>query len=131
MTKIEDLAAKALDFHTERAGIIVANLGNRDTPGYTPVDLKFHETLQDMMNGVAPRAELRAPDGGGGVLSGDKGLGGELVFDPGSTPSENGNSVDLDREVAKMTQNSLAYQSAIKIMKKKHGMLSYAIRGGR
>jgi flagellar basal body rod protein FlgB len=30
-----------------------------------------------------------------------------------------------------MTQNNLAYQAAVKILKKKHGMLSYAISGGR
>ena len=131
MTKIEDLTHRALGFYVERANVLLANMGNRDTPGYTPVDLEFHQTLRDMVNGVPAREDLRLPDDGSGVLSGDQGLGGELVFDPGSLPGENGNSVDLDREVAKMTQNNLAYQAAVKILKKKHGMLSYAISGGR
>jgi len=91
MTKIEDLTHRALGFYVERANVLLSNMGNRDTPGYTPVDLKFHQTLRDMINGVPAREDLRLPDEGGGVLSGEQGLGGELVFDPGSLPGENGN----------------------------------------
>ncbi len=52
MTKIEDLTHRALGFYVERQNVLLANMGNRDTPGYTPVDLKFHQTLRDMVNGV-------------------------------------------------------------------------------
>jgi flagellar basal-body rod protein FlgB len=70
---------------------------------------------------------LHAPDQGVGVV-GDPGLSrGEMVFDPGRVPGEDGNSVDLDREINRQVDNAIGYQAASKIIKKKQGFMSYAL----
>jgi flagellar basal-body rod protein FlgB len=81
----------------ERSAVLVANIANKDTPGYTPLELNFSDALSDALNGRGGGSGLRAPDEGVATL-GDPNHGrGEVVFDPGRVPGEDGNSVDLDR----------------------------------
>jgi len=113
LTKVVELS---LDYRTWRQNLIAGNVANADTPGYTPVDLDFEETLQ------------RAVDGG---TTGARDLSDvDVVFDPTRTPGLDGNSVDLDREMAKMQANAVLYQAGTKIISKKLALLNYAITEG-
>jgi flagellar basal-body rod protein FlgB len=129
MDKVARAAMVALDLRMERSAVLAANIANKDTPGYTPLELKFSDTLTDALNGRAGGAGLRAPDEGL-AMSGDPNHGrGEVVFDPGRVPGEDGNSVDLDREINRQIDNAIAYQATSKIIKKKQGFISYALSG--
>jgi flagellar basal-body rod protein FlgB len=133
MDRITQAAHLALNVRMERSAVIASNVANKDTPGYTPVDLKFSDTLARFINdGKAPTPPPMAqPSEGRGVVGLDRTSLGEVFFDPGRLPGQDGNSVDLDREQAKMAENAMSYQAAIKIIRKKQGFMSYAVRGGR
>jgi flagellar basal-body rod protein FlgB len=127
MDRVSKAAALAMTLRMERSAVLVANIANKDTPGYTPLELKFSDAMKDVLTGRSQQSSLSAPDHGVGV-SGEPGLGlGEVVFDPGRVPGEDGNSVDIDREVNRQVDNAIGYQSAAKIIKKKQGFINYAL----
>ena len=129
MDKVSKAAALAMGLRMERSAVLVANIANKDTPGYTPLELKFSDAMKDVLSGRAEASGMRAPDQGIAV-AGEPGRGrGEVVFDPGRLPGEDGNSVDLDREVNRQVDNAIGYQIASKIIKKKQGFMSYALSG--
>ena len=123
MDRITQVAAKAMNLRMERAGILASNIANKDTAGYTPLELEFSEALEKALNGEG----LRRSDAGVGVGIDPSVDNGEIVFDPGRVPGEDGNSVDLDREINRQVDNAIAYQSAAKIIKKKQGFMNYAL----
>ena len=129
MDKVARAAMLALDLRMERSAVLAANIANKDTPGYTPLELKFSNTLSDALNGRSGGSGLRAPDEGLAILGDPKHGRGEVVFDPGRVPGEDGNSVDLDREINRQIDNAIAYQATTKIIKKKQGFISYALSG--
>mgnify|MGYP001223210615 FL=1 len=127
MDRVSKAAALAMTLRMERSAVLVANIANKDTPGYTPLELKFSDAMKDVLTGRSQAPSLSAPDQGVGV-AGEPGLGlGEIVFDPGRVPGEDGNSVDIDREVNRQVDNAIGYQAASKIIKKKQGFMNYAL----
>jgi flagellar basal-body rod protein FlgB len=127
MDRISKAAALAMTLRMERSAVLVANIANKDTPGYTPLELKFSDAMKDVLTGRSQPPSLSAPDQGVGI-AGEPGLGlGEVVFDPGRVPGEDGNSVDIDREVNRQVDNAIGYQAASKIIKKKQGFINYAL----
>ena len=132
MDAVVRAAALALDLRMERSAVLAANIANKDTVGYTPLELRFSDALADEINGRKPAPGLRQPESGRGVVGEPGSDRGELVFDPGRVPGEDGNSVDLDREINRQVDNAIGYQVAIKIIKKKQGFMNYAMssKGG-
>lgn len=122
---------RGLDFRLERANVINANLANVDTPGYTPVELKFEEQLQRFYLGEEPRPSLMQTNEShqpGEVEDQRAGL----EFDFYSLPDMDGNSVDLDHEMVKLAANQGGYKASAKAYTKRMALLKYAItEGGR
>ena len=127
MDKVTKAAALAMGIRMERSAVLVANIANKDTPGYTPLELKFTQAMTDALSGRVPAEGMSAPDHGVAVAGEPRTGRGEVVFDPGRVPGEDGNSVDLDREVNRQVDNAIAYQTAAKIIKKKQGFITYAL----
>ena len=123
MDRLTQVAAKAMNLRMERAGILAANIANKDTAGYTPLELEFSKALEKALNGEG----LQGTDAGVGVGIDPSVDNGEIIFDPGRVPGEDGNSVDLDREINRQVDNAIAYQSTAKIIKKKQGFMNYAL----
>jgi flagellar basal-body rod protein FlgB len=121
---------RGLDFRLERANVIGANVANVDTPGYTPVDLKFEEQLQRYLEGADPEPVLRETqaDHRPGEVEND--LRGELEFDYSALPDVDGNSVDLDSEMAKLAKNQIEYRASERAYNKRMALLKYAITEG-
>ena len=132
MDRITKAAGLAMSLRMERSAVLAANIANKDTPDYTPLDLKFSDALSDVLNGKTEVQGMRQPDQGLGVVGEPGSHRGEVVFDPGRVPGEDGNSVDLDREINRQVDNAINYQSLAKIIKKKQGFMNYAVssRGG-
>ena len=127
MDKVTKAAALAMGLRMERSAILVANIANKDTPGYTPLELNFSQAMKDVLSGRSAPEGMRSPDAGV-AMAGEPSLGrGEVVFDPGRVPGEDGNSVDLDREINRQVDNAIGYQTAAKIIKKKQGFMTYAL----
>ncbi|MFN3201714.1 MAG: flagellar basal body rod protein FlgB [Bradymonadia bacterium] len=120
-----------LDYRLENQNLIAGNIANVDTPGYTPVTLKFERQLNEVLQGETP------PEYAGGATAGSKMSWrgpayprADVEFDPRVLPDADGNSVDLDHEMAKLAENTLIYQAVTKAYTRRAAMMKYAILEG-
>jgi flagellar basal-body rod protein FlgB len=108
------LVYKSLDASTMRARVVAHNLANVDTPGYRRKEVSFEEQLQDLVKrkvrGTATQ-EGHMPFGKGVDLTEVRPKVYEAM-DP-TLPGEI-NNVDVDMEAAKMAENQILFNYAIK-----------------
>lgn len=121
--------ARSLDFCAERNNLITANIANADTPGYKAVRIDFEKTLQKMVE-KQDGTELRRTDPK------------HFPMDPAARTAQpeirlqedsltrDGNSVNMDEEVAKMSMNQIRYDAGAEILNKLFKNLGYAIQEG-
>lgn len=125
------LLSRVLDARAMRHEILAANVANADTPGYKAVDLVFEEELQRAvraggglgMTRTHPRHLL--PMG-----ATDRTLG-RVEASPSPSRRMDGNTVDMEREMVKLVENSLMYEATAQMLAKKFRGLRDVIREGR
>ncbi|MBP2673414.1 MAG: flgB [Deltaproteobacteria bacterium] len=105
---------------TLRHGVIASNIANVDTPGYKARDVKFNETLNEAT------IELRSTQPGHMTPSGQV-AGGSVNEDQRASWGDQ-NNVELDMEVAKMTENAVFFQAATTLLSKNIQMYKAALR---
>ena len=115
-------AENLLDWTARRQEAIAANIANFDTPGYRTKDFSFSEELKNIQltatatSHIAPLAENSHVE----------------MFEVESKLKDNGNSVDLDREMTELTKNGLQYIALIQYVNQKLRTLRTSItEGGR
>ncbi len=117
-----DTLERAMTFHRERHSVLAGNVANIDTPGYRSVDLS--EVPAEQAPGVIARTDERhiaPPDLDGTRLSFD---------DSPSGPGMDGNTVDLERELAKIDANRVRYGTATELASRRLALLRYAASDG-
>ena len=134
--KVDDATIKALaaslDFRQMRAELISSNIANAETPGYKAKRIDFEEALARALD-IDKQQSLNVSDnrhlnvGGGGFNN----LQPEIIEDPNGAVSEDGNSVDRDREMSLMAENKILYDASIQLLNKKLGLMKYAVSSER
>ena len=120
--------ATSLKFREMRQELMTGNVANAQTPGYKSVKLDFEEALARATD-VDGNLSMNASDerhfnvGGGGFNN----LEPEVYEDPNGIVSENGNTVDVEAEMARMAENKLMYDALVQLINKKMGIMKYAI----
>ena len=119
---------KLLDFQSQRHNILSTNVAHADTPGYKGYDLRFSEELKKAA-GTRGTMPLKRTHERHLPLEANKlqGLKGRLVPCNDAVHRRDGNTVDIDKEMAKLAENSLYYNSAAQIVSKKMGSIKTAI----
>ena len=117
-----------------RHEILAANIANADTPGYRPKDLDFRTVM---------RSAVDLDDAPAGVREARSDLAvGEVdiqsaIYEPAFQSDRqgedrlDGNSVSLDRQMAMLTENSLAYEASLTLLSRALANLRYVIGEGR
>lgn len=104
----------ALSGSALRQKAIANNIANANTAGYKRQDVDFHAALQVAMD--APDAQTRVAG---------------LQFSPqtdSSTSSRlDGNNVDIDAEMASLSENSLEYNALVQVSRARLTMLQIAM----
>ena len=124
---------RALDLRSMRHELLVTNVANLDTPGYRAVDLDFSRELDraqgrlgDVTLAVAhPRHFPYGPDEAGGVS-----FGHDETWPSLQSVANDGNSVDLEREMAKLAENHLMHNAVAQILSRSFAKLRYSIDEG-
>jgi len=123
VTMLEQMTAR-LDFHSQslllrsqRQQVIASNIANADTPGFVARDFNFTAALQKA-TGSAATASLPAMTDAAHMRIGGRGVGGavSMAYTVQTQPSQDGNSVDLDRERANFVDNSIRYESTLRFI---------------
>jgi flagellar basal-body rod protein FlgB len=115
-----------------RQRVIASNIANEETPGYRAKDLHFQEALSAAASG-RPMVHLAATHVQHLGLRGTamQRTTGKLADVPAGDLPMDANSVNMELELAKMSDNAMQYNSAATIMGIRLRQLLSAIRDGR
>jgi len=102
--------AQALTFHRQRHEILATNIANIETPGYRARDLEFDEALQAAFDGQETSVDA-----------------GRVIDKPTSLGRADGNTVDLDMEMARLADNRGAFTTMAEILSRRLAGLRRAI----
>ncbi|MDA8254784.1 MAG: flagellar basal body rod protein FlgB [Betaproteobacteria bacterium] len=111
----EDIHEVALGLRAYRQQLLASNIANADTPGYKAVDIDFQEALriaQTAMQGGAVKLSTTAA----GHLSAPAPTQYSNIPLKYHVPQQagiDGNTVEMDVERAKFTENALRYQFSL------------------
>jgi flagellar basal-body rod protein FlgB len=110
--------AEALTLYQHRHEVIASNLANVETPGYRAQELDFAATLKDAFKAAGPERSPSAtpPD---------------VVTDASAPPRADGNTVDVDLQMAKLAQNGGKYVALARILQQRIAQMKFAIDGTR
>ena len=113
--------------------MIKGNIANAETPGYRAMGYDFEDQLQAVApNSDTPQMKATHPKHLRNTHTfADGTLKPDLYIRPNESVSHDGNTVDVDQEMASMQENQILYRSAIELLNRKVGILRYAITGGR
>lgn len=124
--------ATSLKFREMRQELSTSNVANANTPGYKSLRLDFEGALARALD-VDGSLTMQASDerhfdvGGGGFDS----LQPEVYEDPNGVVSENGNTVDVEAEMARIAENKIMYDTTVQLINKKLGLMKYAINNDK
>lgn len=133
-----DLLGKSVDLRAKNQNLIAANIANAETPNYVPKALAFDQELQGALkNRGAGQRPLSLPHerhlpirgaGGGTQL---QSVTGHVIETPAKTPGKDGNAVELENEMGRMTENQIMFNASVQMLVKKFEGLRMAIKEGK
>lgn len=125
--------ATSLNMRQLRHNITAANIANAETPQYHAKKMDFEEALEraldvDNLRDISPTDEDQFPLSANGI----NGVRPDIYENPEGAVNNDGNTVDLEKEMSNLSENNILYKSALQLINKKMAALKYAAtEGGR
>jgi flagellar basal-body rod protein FlgB len=114
-----NLLSNMLDFRAARHKVIVSNIANINTPAYKPIELVFEKTLKEAMvegnQGQMTRTHSKH-------LSSVQEKGNNFRIVP------SGDTVEIDRAMADLTENNLMYNLTAELLVRKFNGLNTVLK---
>lgn len=123
---------KGLEALALRHRVLADNVANANTPGFKRADVSFAAELAAYLDRQAGRRGAPLRGGSGGAAG-----AGQAEFRPRIwrmvTTSQrlDGNNVDIEAEMARLAENALLYEAAVRQLSAKLNCLRLAITEGR
>ncbi|MCX7733207.1 MAG: flagellar basal body rod protein FlgB [bacterium] len=105
-----ELYKNSLNVFLERNIIINSNIANVDTPGYKAKDLRFEEYLKSIVEGEKYNRIKLATTSERHIQISPYPIPHPKVYYETTSFGEDGNSVDIDNEMMKLSENALRYR---------------------
>lgn len=122
---------RALDGAALRQKLITNNIANVDTPGYKRSDVSFEEQLKRSMSSVNSMPLSRTNPAHQSGSGRDASSSFTIVQDSSSTYRNDGNNVDIEREMVESTRNNIYYNTATQLLSGRFSALRYVIEEGK
>ncbi|WNV81379.1 flagellar basal body rod protein FlgB [Bacillus atrophaeus] len=106
--------------------VITNNIANIDTPNYKAKKVSF----QNLLNQESSRLESVKIDYRHVDFS-DEGSNGSIVANSNTAYQQNGNNVDVDKEMTDLAENQINYQALVERMSGKFNSLKTVLTGGK
>lgn len=115
-----------------RQNVINANIANADTPGYNAKKLDFEDALKRAIElehfGDKSSSGSEFAFGDGSISS----VKADVYDNPEINYANDKNTVDMEKEIAALNENSILHKAATQLINKKLAALKYsATEGGR
>ncbi|HNX96374.1 MAG TPA: flagellar basal body rod protein FlgB [Candidatus Aminicenantes bacterium] len=117
-----DLLERGLNISTQRNALIASNVANVDTPGYKSQDLAFTQVL----DGETDRLALRRTDPRHLPAETGAGAGNEVVESTAPARAD-GNNVNIEDEMIKLSQNTMDYNISVQLLAKRLNSLKSVV----
>ena len=122
---------KNLNVGSLRHKVLTSNIANIDTPNYKAFEVVMEDARKANLRAKRPIEMVRTqPRHLSGRHSSSSPIEVKTVESSGNNFRADGNTVDLDRTMGKLAENTLMYRTAAQIIKKKFQGLKSAIQGG-
>jgi len=108
------ILSKAMSLRMSRHAAIASNIANADTPGYRPKVVSFEEQLQ------------KAAETGDSRKLSNVHERVQVVDD--KAPRLDGNTVSMDKQMARLTENATVYSATAEFLKRKISMLKRTLQ---
>lgn len=118
---------KGLDASSMRQQVLSNNVANVDTPNFKRSDVDFQAVLGTALgdkSGVLPM-KLTSPKHLRGIGEGDDS---GIMTDHSTSLRNDGNNVDIDREMTNVAENGLYYNSLTRAISSQIGLLRMVIK---
>jgi len=123
--------ADALLLRGKRAEVLANNIANADTPNYKARDFDFAAMLDKQLGNSSEMGQVKMAATQSGHMSGfvNPDMAADLLFRTPLQPSIDGNTVEVQEEMAAYTDNALRYQASFRFLNDKFNGLKNAIKG--
>ncbi len=102
-----------------RHSVLASNIANVDTPNFHAKDVKFDQVLgNEMIMTTTNPKHIPAASAGSA----------EEITSENAQPWADKNNVEMDQEVAKMTENAMLFEAGIALLEKKIQMFKSALK---
>lgn len=117
----------SLAMHQLRHSVTASNIANAETPGYQAQKVDFEKALERALDldGAKIGVENKGPGGYAAQVKAD------IYNDPDGEVNNDGNTVNLEKEMATLSENAIMYKAALQLINKKLAALKYAASEGR
>ena len=129
--KTTDALGASINLRLLRQNVTSANIANAETPGYHAKKVDFEEALDRALDheGLG-KMHVSADEHflmGQGAISRARA---DVYENPEGNVSNDGNTVDMERELTTLADNSILYKAALQLINKKLGAMRYAVTEG-
>jgi len=127
-----ELLSRALDVRSSNHNVIVSNIANADTPNYKAFEVAVDEELRKLDTGKA-RIQLARTQSSHLPVGRAEVDRVTLRNSPAPALSlrADGNTVDLDRTMGDLSENTIKYKTSAQLIGMKFKSLLNAIQGGK
>ncbi len=119
----------SLNLRLANQNVISGNIANADTPGFKAKRMEFEGALRDALGVSGHLQPAKTDPKHVGVTDTDP-VEPDVYEDASGVESLDGNTVDRAKEMSLMVENQVLYDASVELLKKKLGMLKYAIGEG-
>ncbi len=124
---------KGLDGAAKRQQVISNNIANVDVPNFKRSDVPFQEELKKAIDRTSggPNLKLATTDSKHLQGIGNNEVNFTTVQESNLTFRNDGNNVDIDKEMVELTKNNSYYSAYVQMLISKLSMIKGAIREGK
>ncbi|MFN3454267.1 MAG: flagellar basal body rod protein FlgB, partial [Pseudobdellovibrio sp.] len=110
--KTTNALATSIQMRQIRQNVTNSNIANAETPGYHAKKVDFEDALARALD-IDGTQGLTATHGDHFIAGSPSQTVADIYDNPDVTPSNDGNTVDLEKEMANLSENTVLYKSAI------------------
>lgn len=119
------LLERALDVNMQRQLVLSSNVANLDTPGFSPSDVRFDHAMRQALSRARRGSQALRRD-----PSPPRFAQVQSYLRPDREAGRDGNRVDLDVQMARLSQNSIAFEATTNAMTRRLRVLKYVVNDG-
>lgn len=124
--KTTDALATSIKMRQIRQNVTSGNIANAETPHYHAKKMEFEQALANALD-MDGMNSLATSHGEHFALGTKPSVSPEIYENPDVSVNNDGNTVDLEKEMSLLAENSILYKSAVQLINKKLAALKYAI----